>query len=167
MYNFLDIMAHGRSQSSILKELAPDEAAFRSLMRSWFEHSALLEVLDPEQNNTFSDHYLDVPYDLSSVLFIATANQLDTIPAPLRDRMEIIEVPGYTFEEKLNIAKQFLVKKQIRENGLTEENVVFSDAAILRIVREYTRTGINWQTVIEFLAVAALGTWIVVRFGPG
>lgn len=101
--------------------------------------SALLEVLDPEQNNTFSDHYLDVPYDLSKVLFIATANQLDTIPAPLRDRMEIIEVPGYTFEEKLNIAKQHLLPKQIREHGIGPENIEVPDATILKVATSYTR----------------------------
>jgi ATP-dependent Lon protease len=101
--------------------------------------SALLEVLDPEQNYTFSDHYLDVPFDLSRVLFIATANQLDTIPAPLRDRMEIIELPGYTFEEKQNIAKQHLVPKQIREHGITGDVVEIPDASILKIATSYTR----------------------------
>jgi ATP-dependent Lon protease len=101
--------------------------------------SALLEVLDPEQNNTFSDHYLDVHFDLSRVLFIATANQLDTIPAPLRDRMEIIEVPGYTFEEKLNIAKQHLVPKQIREHGITNANIVLPDSTVLKLATSYTR----------------------------
>ncbi len=101
--------------------------------------SALLEVLDPEQNNSFSDHYLDVPFDLSKVLFIATANQLDTIPAPLRDRMEIIEVPGYTFEEKMNIAKQHLVPKQIKEHGITKDHVEFPDETILKLATAYTR----------------------------
>ena len=101
--------------------------------------SALLEVLDPEQNNTFSDHYLDVHFDLSKVLFIATANQLDTIPAPLRDRMEIIEVPGYTFEEKLNIAKQHLVPKQVKDHGITDEHINIPDATMLKIATSYTR----------------------------
>lgn len=101
--------------------------------------AALLEVLDPEQNNTFSDHYLDVPYDLSKVLFIATANQLDTIPAPLRDRMEIIEVPGYTFEEKLAIARQHLVPKQLREHGISSDHVEIPDATLLKLAMSYTR----------------------------
>jgi ATP-dependent Lon protease len=101
--------------------------------------SALLEVLDPEQNSNFSDHYLDVPFDLSKVLFIATANQADTIPAPLRDRMEIIELPGYTYEEKENIAKQHLIPKQIKEHGITNEHIVFDDEAVLKIATSYTR----------------------------
>lgn len=101
--------------------------------------AALLEVLDPEQNNSFNDHYLDLPYDLSKVLFIATANQLDTIPAPLRDRMEIIEVPGYTFEEKLNIAKQHLVPKQMREHGITDAHIEIPDATLLKLATSYTR----------------------------
>lgn len=101
--------------------------------------AALLEVLDPEQNNSFSDHYLDVPYDLSKVLFIATANQLDTIPAPLRDRMEIIEVPGYTFEEKLNIAKQHLVPKQLGEHGITAEHIEIPDVTLMKLATSYTR----------------------------
>jgi ATP-dependent Lon protease len=101
--------------------------------------SALLEVLDPEQNNSFSDHYLDVPFDLSRVLFIATANQLDTIPAPLRDRMEIIEVPGYTFEEKSNIARQHLIPKQIKEHGITGEHIEIPDATVMKLATSYTR----------------------------
>ena len=101
--------------------------------------SALLEVLDTEQNNTFSDHYLDVHFDLSRVLFIATANQLDTIPAPLRDRMEIIEVPGYTFEEKLNIAKQHLVPKQIKEHGINDAHILIPDSSVLKLATSYTR----------------------------
>jgi ATP-dependent Lon protease len=101
--------------------------------------SALLEVLDPEQNGTFSDHYLEIPYDLSQVIFIATANQLDPIPGPLRDRMEVIEIGGYTEDEKLGIARGFLTKKQREFHGLTEEQLTITDGALLKLIREYTR----------------------------
>ena len=101
--------------------------------------SALLEVLDPEQNNKFRDNYLGVDFDLSKVMFIATANQLDTIPGPLRDRMEVIPLPGYTAEEKLEIAKKYLVKRQLEANGLKQGQSTISDAAIRAIIDDYTR----------------------------
>lgn len=101
--------------------------------------SALLEVLDPEQNNTFRDHYLDVPFDLSEVLFITTANVLDPVPPALRDRMEVIELPGYTEDEKLTIATEHLVERQVVDHGLTAEQIAFTPAAMRAIVRGYTR----------------------------
>ncbi|HEB67046.1 MAG TPA: endopeptidase La, partial [Gammaproteobacteria bacterium] len=101
--------------------------------------AALLEVLDPAQNSQFVDNYLGVPFDLSQVMFIGTANVLATIPGPLRDRLEIIEIPGYTAEEKLQIAKRYLVRRQLADNGLTPEQCQIEDAALERIIREYTR----------------------------
>jgi ATP-dependent Lon protease len=101
--------------------------------------SALLEVLDPEQNNEFRDHYLDVAFDLSEVLFITTANELEPIPAPLRDRMEIIQLSGYTEQEKIEIARQYLVPRQIRENGLRPDEIELERAALQTLVRDYTR----------------------------
>jgi ATP-dependent Lon protease len=101
--------------------------------------SAMLEVLDPEQNSAFRDHYLDVPFDLSRVMFVATANVLDTIPEPLRDRMELIELPGYIDEDKLQIAKRYLVPKQVADNGLViDREIEFSDDALLEVIRGYT-----------------------------
>jgi ATP-dependent Lon protease len=101
--------------------------------------SALLEVLDPAQNNDFRDHYLDVSFDLSHVLFIATANVIDTVPPALRDRLEVIDIPGYTEDDKLQIARRYLVPRQLRENGLEPNQVRISDSALRRIIREYTR----------------------------
>ena len=101
--------------------------------------SALLEVLDPEQNNTFQDNYLEVPFDLSKVLFIATANMLDTIPPALRDRMEVIQLPGYTQLEKLGIAQRFLVPKQVEAHGLTDANLTLTEEALVRLIQAFTQ----------------------------
>jgi ATP-dependent Lon protease len=101
--------------------------------------SALLEVLDPEQNFSFTDHYVDVAFDLSHVMFITTANVLDPVPPALRDRMEVIELPGYAEHDKMIIARTYLIPRQVRENGLAGEGIEFQDAAVQRIIREYTR----------------------------
>jgi ATP-dependent Lon protease len=101
--------------------------------------SALLEVLDPEQNNSFTDHYLNVPYDLSKTMFICTANMLDTIPSALLDRMEVIRITGYTQQEKIKIARRYLVPRQIKENGIKKKDILLSDAVIGKVIQEYTR----------------------------
>ena len=101
--------------------------------------AALLEVLDPEQNHSFSDHYLEVPFDLSKVMFVATANILDPVPPALRDRLEVLELPGYTREEKLNISRQFLIPKQLEEHGLSKDKIVFDDNAVAEVIDSYTR----------------------------
>jgi ATP-dependent Lon protease len=135
--------------------------------------SALLEALDPEQNATFRDHYLGLPFDLSHVMFIGTANLLDTIPGPLRDRMEVIQLPGYTEEEKLQIARRYLVDRQLEANGLTERQCALEEAALAAIVRDYTReAGVrNLEreigSVLRHVAMrVAEGLGEAVRVGP-
>lgn len=120
--------------------------------------SALLEVLDPAQNHTFTDHYLDLPFDLSRVLFIATANWLEPIHAALRDRLEVIELPSYTESEKLQIAKRYLVPRQIEEHGLTKKDVQFSDTALRQLIREYTREAGVRQLEREIAALSRKAT---------
>jgi ATP-dependent Lon protease len=116
--------------------------------------SAMLEVLDPEQNHSFRDHYLDLPFDLSGVMFVTTANTLDTIPGPLRDRMEVIQLAGYTEEEKLQIAKRYLVPRQIERNGLKRSKIAFTDPALKAIIADYTREAGVRQLEREIGAVA-------------
>jgi ATP-dependent Lon protease len=128
--------------------------------------SALLEVLDPAQNHTFTDHYLDLPFDLSRVLFIATANWLDPVHPALRDRLEVIELPSYTESEKLQIAKRYLVPRQLEEHGLTRSDVKFSDAALRELIREYTREAGVRQLEREIAALSRKATRkIVARNG--
>ncbi len=126
--------------------------------------SALLEVLDPEQNNSFSDHYLNVPFDLSRVMFITTANRVDTIPAALKDRMETIYISGYTDREKLKIANQYLIPKQLKENGLNGRMLGFADHALLKIIQEYTREAGLRGLERE---IAAIGRKIARRIAEG
>src|SRR6266566_1208258 len=136
--------------------------------------SALLEVLDPEQNGTFRDNYLGVPFDLSRVMFITTANVLDSVPGPLRDRMEIIDLPGYTAQEKFEIARRYLVERQLKANGLTPEQAEINDATLHAIIRDYTREAGVRQLEREIGAVLrssamriAEGTAQHVRIEPG
>jgi ATP-dependent Lon protease len=128
--------------------------------------AALLEVLDPEQNNTFNDHYMDLDYDLSKVMFITTANLLHNIPKPLQDRMEIIQIDSYTEIEKLNIAQQFLVKKQAAENGLKDNNISFTDNAMLVVIRNYTRESGVRNLEREIGSICRKVAKEVVKYGP-
>ena len=127
--------------------------------------SALLEVLDPEQNHTFNDHYLDVDYDLSRVMFVCTANVLSEIPAPLQDRMEVIQIPGYVESEKLEIARRHLIDKVREDNGLTDEHVLFSDAAMVEVIRHYTREAGVRSLERELAAIARKVAREVVKQG--
>ncbi|MBQ9436732.1 MAG: endopeptidase La, partial [Lachnospiraceae bacterium] len=127
--------------------------------------SALLEVLDSEQNMNFNDHYVEIPVDLSRVLFIATANTTDTIPRPLLDRMEIIEVTSYTANEKFHIAKDYLVPKELQENGLTAREVSFADTALRRIIQSYTKESGVRELERKIGAVCRKAAWKSVKEG--
>ncbi|MGH7954094.1 MAG: S16 family serine protease, partial [Limisphaerales bacterium] len=129
--------------------------------------AALLEVLDPAQNHTFTDHYLDLPFDLSRVLFIATANWLEPIHPALRDRLEVIELPSYTETEKLEIAKRYLVPRQIEEHGLTRKDVKFSDAALRGVIRNYTREAGVRQLEREIAALTRKATRKIISRNGG
>ncbi len=129
--------------------------------------AALLEVLDPEQNHTFNDHYLDLDYDLSRVMFVCTANVLSQIPRPLQDRMEIIQIPGYIESEKLQIAKEFLVPKQLEANGLNPDQAEFSDAGLLEVIRRYTRESGVRNLEREIASVCRKVARQVVKEGEG
>jgi ATP-dependent Lon protease len=129
--------------------------------------AALLEVLDPEQNHTFNDHYLDIDYDLSRVMFICTANVLHQIPRPLQDRMEIIQIPGYIESEKLAIARSFLIRKQREANGLKEEHVEFGDASLLELIRHYTRESGVRSLEREIASICRKVAREVVKAGAG
>src|SRR5438128_2979886 len=127
--------------------------------------AALLEVLDPAQNNTFTDHYLDIPFDLSRVLFITTANWLEPIHPALRDRLEVIELPSYTESEKLQIAKRYLVPRQLEEHGLTRQEVKFPDATLRRVIHDYTREAGVRQLEREIAALTRKATRRIVSNG--
>src|SRR5438128_1351468 len=128
--------------------------------------AALLEVLDPEQNSTFQDHYLDVEYDLSQVMFIATANVLHTVPQPLQDRMEVLRLPGYTEYEKVEIARRFLIAKQMESNGLKSANLSFTDDGIKSVIRQYTREAGVRSLEREISSICRKVTRAVVKDGP-
>jgi ATP-dependent Lon protease len=131
--------------------------------------AALLEVLDPEQNHAFSDHYLDLAYDLSRVMFIGTANLLDPIPGPLKDRMEILELPGYTFEEKVHIAQNHLIPKQLKEHGLSPDAILFPEGSLIKVITSYTReAGVrNLERRIADVCRAVAVEVASGRIGPG
>src|SRR5205823_5209623 len=152
--------AESRNPVILLDELDKVGADFRG-----DPAAALLEVLDPAQNNTFTDHYLDLPFDLSRVLFITTANWLDPVHPALRDRLEVIELPSYTESEKLQIAKRYLVPRQLEEHGLTKQEVKFPDVTLRRIIHDYTREAGVRQLEREIAALTRKATRRIVSNG--